>query len=342
MIPKIREIGLIGALAASALFFDGSVAAAAEEYEIKIPLGLSSVVVPEDNSMTAEKVELGRILYFDKRLSKDDSVSCASCHDPRKGFTDQLPRSVGIGGQLGGVNAPTVINSAYRALLFWDGRAKDLEEQVTGPIQNPVEMGMPSMEAAAAKLAKIRGYRERFKKVFGTKVTPKGIIQAIAAFERTILSGNAPYDRYLAGDAGALSEAAKRGEKLFFEKGNCNTCHTAPTFSDEDFHNIGVGMDAPEPPAGRFAVTKRESDWGAFKTPTLRNLRDTAPYQHDGSQKTLEDVMAFYNKGGIPNKNLSKDMRPLELTDQEVRDLIAFLDSLQGEVTPVEPPKEFP
>lgn len=312
-------------------------------YEWKLPLGLEEPPpVPEDNPQTKEKVELGRLLYFDKRLSRDSSVSCATCHHPAKGWTDQAPVSTGIKGQKGGRSAPTVLNAAYLELQFWDGRAPSLEEQAKGPIENPVEMGFTHKEAVE-RLSRVKGYRRFFKAAFGDEtVTIDRVAKAIASFERTALTGNAPFDRSEAGDPKALSEAQRRGMALFFGKANCSVCHTGKSFSDGDFHNLGVGMTAKKPDLGRFEVTKVERDRGAFKTPTLRNLSDTAPYMHDGSQKTLEEVVEFYDKGGEKNDWLSSDIKELKLSAAEKKDLIAFMRALDGDKALVAEPKRFP
>jgi len=289
-----------------------------------VPLGLKPVPVPADNPMTPEKVALGKQLYFDPRLSVDDTISCASCHDPKKGWSNGERFATGVRGQVGGRNAPTIINAAYSELQFWDGRARLLEGQALGPIQNPIEMDH-KLEDCVAKLNKISGYREQFRKVFGTDVTAENLAKAIAAFERTVLSGNAPYDRFKAGDTKALSEAAQRGMKVFFGKGHCSACHSGPNFSDFAFHNIGVGMDKPNPDLGRYEVTKKLGDRGAFKTPTLREIARTGPYMHDGSLATLEEVVEYYNKGGVPNPQLDEEIFPLNLTADEKADLVTFL-----------------
>jgi len=241
--------------------------------------------------------------------------------------------STGIKGQKGGRSAPTTINRAFSTLQFWDGRAASLEEQAKGPIVNPIEMGNPSHAPVVERLKEVMGYRAQFKKVFGTeKITIDHVARAIAAYERTILSGNSPFDRFQAGDKTALSEAAQRGLELFKGKARCVRCHTGFNFTDEGYHNLGVGMDKPKPDLGRYEITKREEDRGAFKTPTLRDIALTAPYLHDGSAKTLEEVVEFYNKGGIKNPSLSKEIEPLNLTAQEKADLVEFLRSLTGEI----------
>lgn len=308
------------------------------EYPYPVPVGLQKPFVPADNPVTDAKVDLGKALYFDQRLSADGTVSCATCHNPKKGWTDRLPVSAGIKGQKGGRSAPTVLNSAFMELQFWDGRAATLEEQAKGPIQNPIEMGF-THELAVSALSKVRGYRPMFKAAFGDEaVTIDRVAQAIAAFERTVLTGNAPYDLGQAGDARAMSPAAQRGLKLFFGKANCSVCHTGFNFSNSDFHNIGVGMDKPNPDLGRYEIVKIDEKRGAFKTPTLRNLRDTAPYMHDGSQKTLEEVVEFYDRGGEKNPWLDKEIKPLNLTAAEKKDLVEFLDALNGDRVEIEAP----
>ena len=284
------------------------------------PAGLPPVQHPKDNLPTPEKIALGKQLYFDGRLSADNKVSCASCHDPAKGFSNGDQFATGVEGKKGGRNSPTVINTAYQKLQFWDGRAKTLEEQALGPIQNPIEMNL-TLEAAVAKLNGIEGYKSQFKAVFGTDVTADGIGKAIAAYERTVLSGDAPYDKFKAGDKTALSEGAQRGMKLFFGKANCSACHAGPNFTDNGFHNIGV----PGNDVGREAISKSVGDKGSFKTPTLREIARTAPYMHDGSLKTLEEVVAHYNKGGTPNDQLDEEIFPLKLTPEQAADLVAFM-----------------
>ncbi len=313
-------LGSVGALAVIA-----PLAMAVGEASLpKVPAGLKAVPVPKDNPMTAEKVALGKQLYFDKRLSKDNTMSCATCHDPAKGYSNGEAFAVGVRGELGGRNTPTIINSAYSSLQFWDGRAAHLEGQALGPIANPVEMDL-SIEEAVKRINSIAGYREQFQKVFGSDCTPDTLAKAIAAFERTILSGDAPYDRFKAGDKTALSEAAQRGLKLFTGKANCSSCHSGPNFMDGAFHNLGVGFDKSEPDLGRHAISKQEGDKGAFKTPTLREIHRTAPYMHDGSHKTLEEVVDYYDKGGTSNDYLDEEIFPLKLTAQEKADLVTFM-----------------
>lgn len=284
------------------------------------PAGLPEVKHPADNAPTPEKIELGKQLYFDPRLSADDTVSCATCHDPNKGWSNGEAVATGVGGLKGGRNSPTIINSAYSTLQFWDGRAKTLEDQALGPIQNPIEMKM-SLDDVVKKLNGVAGYKEQFQKVFGTDVTSDGIAKAIAAFERTVLSGDAPYDKFQAGDNTALSESAQRGLKLFSGKANCKACHSGPSFTDSAFHNIG--LDSPD--EGRVAISKLAGDKGAMKTPTLRDIAKTGPYMHHGKLNTLEEVVAHYNKGGNNNPQQDEELFPLKLTEQEIADLVTFM-----------------
>lgn len=308
--------------------------------QVEPPLGLRPLKVPADNPMTEAKIELGKQLYFDKRLSKDNTISCASCHDPKKGWSNDEAVATGINGQKGGRSSPTIINAAYHRFQFWDGRSPSLEDQALGPIQNPIEMG-ETLKNVEKKLNAIPGYKEQFQKVFGTGVTSENIAKAIATFERTVLSGNAPYDKYKAGEKEALSESAERGMKLFFGKANCSACHAGSNFTDNAFHNIGVGMEAEKPDVGRVAISKLGGDTGSFKTPGLRDIAKSAPYMHDGSLKTLEAVVEHYDKGGIANEYLDEELFPLKLSDEEKQDLVTFLkEGLASENYPdVEPPE---
>ena len=315
---------------------------AKEKQVVELPLGLEPFKVPADNPLTKAKIELGKQLYFDKRLSSDNTVSCASCHDPNKGWSNDEAFATGVDGQMGGRSAPTIINSAYFPLQFWDGRAKGLEGQALGPIANPIEMNLP-IDKAVEKLSEISGYRKQFKKVFKSDVTADGIAKAIASFERTVLSGDAPYDRFKAGDESALSPAAKRGMDLFFNKAKCSACHKGHSFTDLAFHNIGVGYDKDNPDPGRFAVTNQEGDRGRFKTPPLRDIHTSAPFMHDGSVKTLKEVVEFYNKGGIKNPQLDEEMKPLKLTEEEIADIVIFMkEGLKSKDYPHVDPPELP
>lgn len=288
------------------------------------PVGLPEVTHPKDNPSSDAKVELGRMLYFDKRLSADNTVSCASCHDPKMGWSNNDATAVGVGGQRGGRSAPSIINSAYQKFQFWDGRAGTLEEQALGPIANPIEMNLP-IEEAVKRLSAIEGYQKRFKEVFGSEVNKDNLAKAIAAFERTIVSGNAPYDRFKAGEKTALGDEAQVGMKLFFGKANCSACHNGPHFSDSAFHNLGVGASAKEIDQGRRKISNIEGDHGAFRTPTLREIARSAPYMHDGSLKTLEEVVDYYNLGGTKNDYLDEEIYPLKLSDAEKKALVTFL-----------------
>jgi cytochrome c peroxidase len=315
----------------------------------KPPLGLPPIFWPEDNPYTPEKAELGKLLYFDRRMSSDGSVSCASCHMPEKAFTDGAAVSTGIAAQKGGRSAPTVINRAYSTLQFWDGRAASLEEQAKGPLSNALEM-TSEKEASAAhqtcveRLRKVPGYVQRFERVFGTpKFGIDHVSKAIATFERTVLSGNAPYDRYQAGDLKAMTAEQVRGKDIFFQRAACDACHIGFNFTDGSYANTGIGMDKPNPDMGRFLVTGRAEEKGAFKTPTLREVEHTAPYMHDGSLKSLEEVVEHYNKGGIKNPQLDQRMKPLGFSEQDKRDLVAFLKALSGEGWQhIKAPRAFP
>ncbi|MFQ5992089.1 MAG: cytochrome-c peroxidase [Nitrospiraceae bacterium] len=299
----------------------------------------TSLPVPATNLHYVAKVELGKKLYFDNRLSKGDAISCAFCHNPGVGFADPRQTSVGVDGRAGGRQAPTIFNTGLNPVQFWDGRAGSLEEQAIAPIANPIEMG-ETHENVVAKLGKIKGYRAEFGKVFGTDVNLQGIAEAIAAYERTIISTNSAFDQYVMGDTAAMEEAAIRGMALFKGKARCILCHNGPNFTDNQFHNLGVPQVGPLPEdLGRFNVTRQARDMAAFKTPTLRSIVETPPYMHDGAFKTLEEIVEFLNLGGGPNPNLSPWIKPLELTDQEKSDLVAFMNALTGEPLPFEVPE---
>ncbi len=307
-----------------------------------LPNGLPPISVPNDNPTSAEKIELGKMLYFDTRLSADNTISCASCHDPNKGWSNGEATASGVGGQRGGRSSPSIINSAYSKFQFWDGRAGSLEQQALGPIANPIEMNLP-LDEMVKKLNAIEGYRQRFQKVFGTDVTQEGVAKVIAAFERTVLSGDSPYDRFKAGQPDALSESAKRGMQLFFGKANCSSCHVGASFTDHAFHNIGVGMEKETPDIGRKAHSNLVGDTGAFKTPTLRDIARSAPYMHDGSLATLEEVVEYYAKGGTPNTFLDEELYELKLSPEEKSALVTFLrDGLSSSSYPTVTPPELP
>lgn len=306
---------------------------------IDAPLGLPPVPIPPDNPPTAESIALGRQLFFDTRLSGDNTVSCATCHNPELSFTDGLRESIGIGRKLGQRNAPTVLNAAYYSSLFWDGRAKDLEQQAAAPIANPIEMGQ-SHELTIIRFGKIPEYKNEFEQVFGPgRLTMEKMEKAIASFERTLLSGDSAFDRYqYGGDKTAMTQEAVRGLAIFTDKrkGNCATCHTIDEkwalFTDNKFHNLGsgVGPDGELEDLGRYTETKVEADKGAFRTPDLRNVAKTGPYMHDGSLKTLRDVVDFYDGGGTSNPHLDKEIKELKLSERERMELVAFLESLTG------------
>ncbi len=299
----------------------------------------TSAPIPSTNLNYKAKIELGKQLYFDGRLSKNNSVSCAFCHTPGSGFADPRQTSIGVGGGVGGRQAPTVMNSAFNHLQFWDGRARSLEEQAIGPIQNPIEMA-ETHENVVKKLSRIKGYQQQFRAVFGTEVNLQGLAEAIAAYERTVISTNSAFDKYAMGDQKAMDEAAVRGMALFKGKARCIACHNGPNFTDNQFHNLGVPQVGPmKEDLGRYYVTRAEKDKGAFKTPTLRSIIETAPYMHDGAFKTLEEVVDFLNAGGGANPNLSALIKPLGLTAEEKADLVAFLKALTGEPIKFEMPK---
>jgi len=307
-----------------------------------VPAGLPKVRHPANNPPTAAKIALGKQLYFDPRLSLDSTISCASCHDPKKGWSNGDAVATGVNSLKGGRSAPTIINAAYGKLQFWDGRAADLEEQALGPIQNPIEMTM-TLDKVVERLSQIAGYKQQFQAVFGTDVTSEGIGLAIAAYERTILSGDAPYDRFKAGDKAALSESAQRGLKLFTGRAHCSACHSGPNFTDNAFHNLGVSIAVEKPDLGRTEISKLEGDRGSFKTPTLREIARTAPYMHDGSLATLADVVEYYGKGCTPNPQLDEELFPLKLTAEEKADLLQFLnEGLASDSYPDHEPPELP
>lgn len=289
--------------------------------------------VPSGNLMTKDKIELGKRLFFDPRLSVNGSISCAFCHVPAAGYADPKPVSFGVGGKKGGRNAPAVLNAAYFPLQFWDGRAGSLEEQAIGPLTNPVEMANPDYRTIVLRLRRIREYRIRFARVYGGQVTIDHVAQAISAFERTLVTPGSPYDRYLMGDRNALTASQKRGLDLFRGKARCAICHNGALLSDFGYHNLGVPQTGPlRVDVGRYAVTHDPSDKGKFRTPTLRNVALTAPYMHDGALHTLGDVVDFYNRGG-GKTSFAKDslIVPLHLKTSEKKDLINFLKSLTGE-----------
>jgi cytochrome c peroxidase len=293
--------------------------------------------------VTPEKVRLGRWLFYDARLSADGTISCATCHRPENAFSEPEPVSTGIHGLKGRRKSPPIVNAAFPVypVWFWDGRARSLAEQATGPIENPIEMGS-TMPRAVETIRAIRGYRPYFREAFGDeRVDAARISEAIAAYEATRLSGNSAYDRYDAGDATALSDEAIRGKRLFFGRAECVQCHLGPNLSDARFHNLGVGFDVPRDlvtdpmtgfaDKGRWEVTRDPADVGAFKTPTLRDVSRHAPYMHDGSIEDLWGAVLHYWRGGIPNPWLSERIRPVPLSRGDVAAIVAFLSALDGE-----------
>lgn len=324
----------------SAFAVDGGAPADDSSQAIDVPVGLKPLPKVEDNPITAAKIALGKQLYFDPRLSANDSMSCATCHNPEQGWSNGEATAKGVTGQRGGRSAPTILNTAYQRAQFWDGRAASLEEQALGPIANPIEMNLP-IEEAVAKIAAVEGYQDQFREVFGEGVTAENLAKAIAAFERTILSGNAPYDRFKAGDESALSEQAQVGMKLFFGKANCSGCHVAPNFTDNGYHNLGVSFEDGD--KGREVISNLEGDRGAFKTPTLREIALTAPYMHDGSLATLEEVVEYYAKGATPNDYLDEEIYKLKLTEEQKAAIVAFLrEGLTSSEYPMVKPPQLP
>jgi cytochrome c peroxidase len=309
--------------------------------QIVAPLGLPPVPYPEGNPPTAETIALGRRLFYDPRLSKDDTVACSTCHNPRLHFTDGQRVSLGVGGVTGVRNAPSLLNAAYSPVQFWDGRAGTLEEQAADPLVGSMEMNQPH-EISVAKVRGDVSYRADFVKAFGPgDVTMVKIEKALASFERTLLSGDSAFDRYeYGGEKTAMSPAAVRGLALFTDpaKGNCAICHSIgekyALFTDGKFHNTGAGVNGEGQftDAGRFSQTKAAADEGAFKTPSLRNVALSAPYMHDGSLKTLEDVIGFYAGGGNSSASLDSLIQPLHLTARDRADLVEFMKALNGDM----------
>jgi len=368
------KLGIILLLASLPALVRASDSPNSSSFEIRMPRGISQDLwqyfIPADNPMTVEKVELGRKLFFDARLSADGTVSCASCHDPKRAFTDGKPLAEGINARRGVRNSPTLLNAMFSTGQFWDGRAATLEEQAKMPLTNADEMGNRSIEEVVAKITAIPEYTKAFRQVFNGAVNIDGFAKAVAAFERTLISGDAPIDRYLAGDINALSEPARSGLVLFRSKARCGVCHqfnanfsafsTFPFFTDGNYRNTGVavnftGFNALARRAmsaardetgaatlelakheragelGRFVVSGNTLDIGAFRTPSLRNVELTAPYFHDGSAATLQDVVRFYVKGGNENPNRDWQLEPVSLTDSEQRELVEFLKALTSD-----------
>lgn len=361
---KLRALVLLGLL--MLVFAKASNSAArSESFEFKLPLGISKDVwayyVPKTNPLTVAKVELGRKLFFDQRLSSDGSVSCATCHDPRMAFADGKRFAEGIGGKLSSRNSPSLLNAMFNSGQFWDGRVESLEEQAKHPLVNPDEMGSQTHEQVVARLQAIPEYAAQFQQVFGSPVSLDGVAKAIASFERTLVSADSPFDKYQAGDLNALSESARNGLMLFRTKGRCAICHTfnqaSPFLTDGNYRNTGVsasfaGFDAlarrasesarsdsrasllKQPGSielGRFLITGNLLDIGAYRTPSLRNVELTAPYFHDGSKATLAEVVKFYADGGKDNPYRDWQLEPISLSDDEQRDIVEYLKSLTSD-----------
>lgn len=287
---------------------------------------------PFDNALTAEKISLGRRLFFDRRLSNSGKLSCAGCHDPSRSFSSAAKGVSEVDAALVRRDIPAIFNRAWGESFFWDGRVTTLEEQVIQPILNPRELGMTPDRVLA--LVRSADYRSRFVEAFGVEPQLPHVARALATYVRTIVSGDSPYDRFVAGASSALSEEARRGLVLFNSKGGCTGCHRGPNFTDEQFHNTGVAWRTGTlTDEGRARVTHRDEDRGAFKTPTLRQVALTAPYMHDGSFQTLEDVIDHYDSGGVRAPGLDPRIHALKLQGAEKRDLAAFLRALTGKVS---------
>lgn len=302
---------------------------------------LPDVPHPADNTPTAERVALGHQLFFDPRLSGDGNMSCASCHNPMFGWSDGLPTARGAKSQVLGRATPTVINTAYNGLQMWDGRKKSLEDQAMGPMEASVEMNadLPKMFAF---LNGNEGYRAAFAAAYpGEPIDAKTVSKAIASFERTVVSNDSPFDRWAGGQKDAMTAEQVAGFRLFVDpaKGNCAACHSGPNFTDNSFHNLGLAsFGKAEPDMGRYAIRPVAAMKGAFKTPTVREAANTGPYFHDGSAATLEQVVEHYRQGGVVTANLSREMKPLQLSPEEVRQIVAFMGALSTPPKPFEMP----
>ena len=293
------------------------------------------VPVPKNNAMTPARVELGNMLFFDPRLSGSKWISCATCHNPAMGWADGLPTAIGNGMTTLQRATPTIVNTAFNELQMWDGRFHSLEEQAAGPMLAPGEMN-GTMDEILAKLKSIPGYVQAFERAYpGEGVTKDTVSKALASFERTIISQGAPFDAWVHGKTTAISSSAQRGFDLFTGKANCVACHSGPNFTDEGFHNIGLNGDDQ----GRFAKLPIKISKGAFKTPTLREIAETAPYMHNGEYRTLEEVIDHYDRGGDNHDNLDPSIKPLGLTAGEKHDLLQFLKTLSGKHAVVTVPR---
>lgn len=311
------------------------------------PLGIATKLSELPEPPTPERVRLGRWLFYDLSLSADNTISCATCHRPEFAFSEPTPHSTGIRGQQGGRKAPTFVNAAFAFYphMFWDGRAASMEEQALGPVANPIEMGN-THDGMIMTLRANTAYAPYFKEAFGSEeITTARVAKAIADYERTRMSGNSPWDKWRKGDENAVSAAVKLGSELFFNKGKCTQCHVGENFTDSKFHNLGIGWNSGTQTfadSGRYVVSKNTEDIGAFKTPTVREVAKHAPYMHDGSLKTLREVVEHYNRGGETNPHLSPKMAVLDLSDEEIDAIVAFMEALSGEGYQDVAPKEFP
>jgi cytochrome c peroxidase len=293
-----------------------------------VPKGFDSLpAAPADNPITEAKIRLGKRLFSDPILSTDGKVACATCHQPDHGFANTARVATGVAGRQGRRNVPSLLNRGYGRYFFWDGRATTLEDQAIGPMTSPLELGS-SMEAIVKRLQARDDYRLAFHEAFAGDITKDKLVRALATYERSLLLGNSRVDRFRAGVVDAINERERHGLWLYESRGGCWRCHSGPNFTDEDFHNTGIGWNAELADRGRYEITNKETDRGRFKTPSLRGLTRTAPYMHDGSLTSLEDVVAFYTRGGNANPNLDPTIKPLELSEQDRQDLVAFLKAL--------------
>lgn len=326
----MRIVRIAAPLAALALLAACASSAAPFFAAARTPEQARAEALRAEGAWTPQQAEvaIGIRLFFDPRLSRDGKTSCGTCHIHSFGFAQPSAVSTGVSGRTGTRNAPTVLGAKAVKSLFWDGRAHSLEEQALGPIQNPVEMDM-TLPEIEQKLQGVAMYERLFKQAYGGPVSRDKIAKALAGFERALAFTPSTYEKWAAGD-GELSPAAQRGLEVFTRKGRCTNCHFGPDLSDRGFHNTGWGLDQPNPDLGRYVVTHNAAERGAFRTPPLRNAALTAPYFHDGRAKTLEEVVDFYDRGGLDNDNLDPMLQPLELSAAEKRDLVAFLKTLDA------------
>jgi cytochrome c peroxidase len=349
LIPLIFSISLLAAITSFAAFDARNavpgITPAMLDKMTELPGGLGAlpaVPVPADNPQTPAKIELGKRLFFDTRLSRDLKSSCATCHSPEKAFSDGLARARGFQDAILRRRSPSVLNAAYNRFQFWDGRAASLDEQCKGPLLSPMELNMIDEKHLVDRLNHVAAYRRDFQRAFSSGPSLDNVAMAISAFERTLVTPDSRFDRYSKGDKTALTDSEKRGLIVYFGKGSCSQCHKGANFTDDEFHNLGQmpGSGAPKD-LGRFEITKDAKDKGAFKTPSLRNVALRAPYMHDGSFATLQEVIDFYDRGGDDATNRSKLIFKLSLTDQEKSDLLAFLKTLNGTIPQVIVPEMY-